>query len=482
MGWLSKSGKEGIEKKISTQNLHLIQEKVSYWENLFKTGKKVNELIEFISKQVIGRDELIKQSFFAILTGEHQLILSRTGMAKTLLAQQIFSSFEDARLYEKQLTKDTMPDNLFGAFDVEKMKSGKMMHNLENSIVLSDFAFLDEIFDANDMLLRSLLTLLNEKRFVNGGEIIHSKINTVIAASNYIRVSEVLEAVLDRFCYKSYIPENKDLYYQISIDHIYQKNTGQVADSEIKIPLEKLLELKKAIKSSEIIIPRYILFLKNYILRQYIHETRMSDSGLENFTVSDRTTAKVQDLFRASAILNGRIKVDENDLNTLPYLICCLGKNEETALLNKIITATIHYFRDDKKVLITFFKLFDIFKKMQHSNNIEGSSKDPNLICVLDEIETSLRGVRFNLLEKLKDLKTLLLNFSNHDQKLKRYDLFIKIADILSDMVYRKESLELINGLKADIQEFFKQDPVNLSENPLQENIFEAMNHHNLIN
>ena len=44
--------------------------------------------------------------------------------------------------------------------------------------------------------------------------------------------------------------------------------------------------------------------------------------------------------------------------------------------------------------------------------------------------------------------------------------MFIKIADILSDMVYRKESPELINGLKADIQEFFKQDPVNLEKNP----------------
>ncbi|MGA1867546.1 MAG: AAA family ATPase [bacterium] len=482
MGWLSKSAKEGIEKKISAQNLHRVREKVTYWENLFKTGEMINELIDFISKQVIGREELIKQAFFAILTGEHQLILSRTGMAKTLLAQQIFSSFPDALIYEKQLTKDTMPDNIFGAYDVEKMKSGKMVHNLEGSIVFSDFAFLDEIFDANDMLLRSLLTLLNEKRFVNGGEVVHSKINTVIAASNYIRVSEVLEAVLDRFCYKSYIPENKDLYYQISIDHIYQKNTGHVADSPIKISLDKLLEVKKAIKSSEIIIPRYILFLKNYILRQYINETRTLDNGLENFTISDRTTAKVQDLFRASALLNGRIKANESDLNTLPYLICCLGKDEETSLLKRIIGATIHYFRDDKEVLITFFKLFDIFKKLQHSTHIEESSKDPNLICVLDEIEKSLRGVRFNLLEKLKDLKTVLLNFSNHDQRIKRCDLFLKLADILSDMVYRKESLELINGLKADIQEFFKEEPVKIEHKPLQDNIFESMEQHNIIN
>ena len=136
----------------------------------------ITSAIEFISAQILGREQIIRQSFFALMTGEHQLLISRTGMAKSMLARQIFACFDGAVIFEKQLTKDTMPDNLFGAYDIEAMKRGKMIHNVEGSLVLAHFAFLDEIFDANDMLLRSLLSLLNEKQLVNGEQIIHSSL------------------------------------------------------------------------------------------------------------------------------------------------------------------------------------------------------------------------------------------------------------------------------------------------------------------
>ena len=35
-----------------------------------------------------------------------------------------------------------MPENLFGAYDIEAMKKGKMIHNVEGSVVMSHFAFL----------------------------------------------------------------------------------------------------------------------------------------------------------------------------------------------------------------------------------------------------------------------------------------------------------------------------------------------------
>ncbi|MGA1842125.1 MAG: AAA family ATPase, partial [bacterium] len=148
---------------------------------VFETSKLINKLLHFICENIVGREEVVCQSFYAFLTGEHQLILGRTGMAKSLLARQIFECFHNTRVFEKQLTKDTMPDNLFGAYNMEDMKCGKMIHNIKGSIVESDFAFLDEIFDANDMLLRSLLSLLNERKLINGEQIVDSPLNSVIA-------------------------------------------------------------------------------------------------------------------------------------------------------------------------------------------------------------------------------------------------------------------------------------------------------------
>jgi len=229
---------------------------------VFGTAQKINDLIEFVSSQIVGREKIIRQSFYALLTGEHQLLFGRTGMAKSLLARQVFNCFDQATFFEKQLTKDSMPDNLFGAYDILQLKKGKMFHNVEGSIVVADFAFLDEIFDANDMLLRSLLSLLNEKRLVNGEQQVFSPLNSVIGAANYLRNTEILEAVIDRFIYKSHIPDNKDPYIQILIDHAYQKNGGQVVDPDYKIGLDDFLSLKEVISGQSIVIPDYILFLK----------------------------------------------------------------------------------------------------------------------------------------------------------------------------------------------------------------------------
>ena len=100
------------------------------FQKLASISELIKESIRFVSENVLGRDEVIRQSFYALITGEHQIIVSRTGMAKSLLARQIFSCFDDANLFEKQLTKDTMPENLFGAYDIESMKRGKMIHNV----------------------------------------------------------------------------------------------------------------------------------------------------------------------------------------------------------------------------------------------------------------------------------------------------------------------------------------------------------------
>ncbi len=118
-------------------------------EKFARLQRAINDAITFVSKQILGREHVIKQTFFALMCGKHQLLIIRTGMAKAMLARQIFACFDGAQVFEKQLTKDTMPDNLFGAYDIEAMKRGKMIHNVEGSLVLCHFAFLDEIFDAN---------------------------------------------------------------------------------------------------------------------------------------------------------------------------------------------------------------------------------------------------------------------------------------------------------------------------------------------
>ena len=59
-------------------------------ENIFEISHEIKELIHFICGNIVGREEIVNQTFYAFLTGEHQLLLGKTGMAKSLLARQIF--------------------------------------------------------------------------------------------------------------------------------------------------------------------------------------------------------------------------------------------------------------------------------------------------------------------------------------------------------------------------------------------------------
>jgi MoxR-like ATPase len=170
-------------------------------EDLDRAVTQVRDAIAFVDRRAINRTDVIKKIFCALLTREHVLLAARTGVGKSLLANQVFAMVEGARVFQVQASKEQQPDTYFGALILEELKAGRIIHNTEGSLVESEFGFIDEIFDANDYTLRALLTCLNERRLVRGVQNVPARVHTVIGAANYIRVTEITEALLDRFLF-----------------------------------------------------------------------------------------------------------------------------------------------------------------------------------------------------------------------------------------------------------------------------------------
>jgi MoxR-like ATPase len=457
-GRFDKSEKESSKKGVFKAT-EIIEDNSRVYETLQDTSfqklasisELINESIRFISENVLGRDEVIRQSFYALITGEHQIIVSRTGMAKSLLARQIFSCFDDAHLFEKQLTKDTMPENLFGAYDMESMKKGKMIHNVEGSLVLSHFAFLDEIFDANDMLLRSLLSLLNEKQLVNGEQIVNSTLHTAIATANYVRITEIMEAVLDRFLYKSYLPENRGLFFQYSIDHVYQNHFGKVAIPENRLTLGQLSFVKNVVRSRQIDMPWYLLFLKNHIINKYVEETRKVVSDRQDYTVSDRKRVKILDMLRASAVLDGRHQVEDKDLDNLHYVVCTLGRDEEKNRLHKITSAARNYFRQDKKVLENVFDAISILNIIKTSENREMLRSDATFNNIKNRLEKVSRSENSIFKEYINRIKQTFMTQSRENYIFETFRILEDISELSLKNTITREGKELITGFRTEL-------------------------------
>ncbi|MFN8358803.1 MAG: MoxR family ATPase [Candidatus Kapaibacterium sp.] len=316
--------------------------------SLEQLAKDLKTAQEFVSHRVINREEVIAQAFCAFLTGEHILLQSRTGVGKSLLAEQIFAMFDGASIFRVQASKEQQPDTYFGGLDIEKLKTGKIFHNTEGSLVESDFGFIDEIFDANDFTLRALLSLLNERRMIRGVQNVPANIHTVIAATNYLRISEVTEAVLDRFLYKSIILPDKDPLVQFKISAQYSQHSGRVIQPEKRIKYEHLKKLQRMISGVDttykFAISAEMLYFTNLVIRHYEFSRNkalrerfkgQSTSAFSDFYISPRTQAKSLDLLRALAFMDGRTLATTQDVEKLYYIFATVGLPEEVQAFKK---------------------------------------------------------------------------------------------------------------------------------------------------
>lgn len=315
-------------------------------------AKELKDAAWFVGQRVINREEVIEQAICALLTAEHLLLQSRTGVGKSLLAEQIFNMFEGARLFRVQASKEQQPDTFFGGLDLEQLKTGRIIHNTSGSLVESEFGFIDEIFDANDFTLRALLSLLNERRLMRGVQDISSPLHTVIAATNYLRVSEVTEALLDRFLFKAVILPDKDPFVQYQIAQRYLEHGGKPIVPPKKISFDRLQHMHRMItgRSEEysISISNEVLYFTNIVIRHFeflrnrqLHENVKSNNGAD-FYISPRTQAKSLDLVRALALLKGRSNVVHDDVSKLYFVFATVGLPEEIALFKKSYSTVLN--------------------------------------------------------------------------------------------------------------------------------------------
>ncbi len=167
----------------------------------FQAVAQLKRVVSSLERDLVGFQPLLIQSIYALLTRENLLIFSPAGTGKTLCAGLIFNRISGARVFDTQMSKGTLADELFGSIDTEQLKTGRIVHHTVGTLVDADFAFIDELFDANDMVLRALLGIFHERVFKKGTQLEKANLHTGIAAANYLRATDVTEAVLDRFLF-----------------------------------------------------------------------------------------------------------------------------------------------------------------------------------------------------------------------------------------------------------------------------------------
>jgi len=168
----------------------------------------------------LEREWLFTQLELALLCREHVLIIGPPGTAKSAIAGATLGRIVDASsnqpsLFSRALAENTVQTDLIGPVDFKVLtETGRTEHLTEEGMLGAVHAFLDEVFDGRDMLLRSILNVLHERELKHGRKVTPGRCECAVMTSNrYLsevlqRSPETLQAFADRISFICFTPKS----------------------------------------------------------------------------------------------------------------------------------------------------------------------------------------------------------------------------------------------------------------------------------
>ena len=317
------------------------------------TIDKLKQVLQHLKKVFVGKDEIIDLMGICLVGRENLFILGPPGTAKSATVREL-SKLIDGQTFEYLLTRFTEPNELFGPFDIRKLREGDLVTNTAGMLPEASLIFLDELLNANSAILNSLLMVLNERIFRRGRETRKLPALMVIGASNHLPEDEALQALFDRFLIrvKSDNVDPQELNAVLNAGWVLEQQHGSDKPAISVAEIASLQELTAKVDLQEV-RPAYI---------ELIH--KMRNAGLQ---VSDRRAVKLQRMIAASALICKRNKAIPSDLWILKHIWDTEEQREIIAnIVNVIIVTDISENQHSRVKENTKPDAEEIYKEVQH--------------------------------------------------------------------------------------------------------------------
>jgi MoxR-like ATPase len=160
---------------------------------------KIREIERAANEKFVDRADVVHGLSLALVSKHHLYMLGPAGTGKSALTRWMTGRIAGAAYFDWLLTRFSTPEELFGALDLNALKSGTYKRITTNKLPETQISFLDEIFKANSAILNALLTAAQERIYHNNGHPTKIPLWTIVGASNELPESdESLAAFYDR--------------------------------------------------------------------------------------------------------------------------------------------------------------------------------------------------------------------------------------------------------------------------------------------
>lgn len=186
---------------------------------LLSAGRRLRGVLDELSARYPEREALLAQAALALVAREHLLVFGPPGTGKSEIVARLVRRFVDEHgapsVFARQIVETTVQTDLVGPVDFKVLtETGRTVHRLEEGILAAEFAVLDEAFDGRDLLLRSILSVLNERELALGTQVVRARLASAFLTTNRYLTEllaarpETLLAFCDRIAFTAFVPKD----------------------------------------------------------------------------------------------------------------------------------------------------------------------------------------------------------------------------------------------------------------------------------
>jgi MoxR-like ATPase len=283
-----------------------------------------SEVLDPLKHAYVGKDEIIDLMGVSLAARENLFLYGPPGTAKSALVHSLAARIH-GHTFDYLLSRFTEPNELFGPFDIRRLREGDLVTNTEGMLPEADIVFLDELLNANSAILNSLLMALNERIFRRGRETRAIPALFFAGASNHLPEDDALRALFDRFLLRvrcGPVPESQLGRVLAAGWDLEQADALPPAT----ITAGDLRQFQQAVRSVNLAPVRDIYLDLVFKLRH---------AGMD---ISDRRAVRLQRVIAASALLCGRLEGRVSDLWVLRHV---WDREEQIEVIESIVAAVL---------------------------------------------------------------------------------------------------------------------------------------------